>query len=86
MKVPNDPLSWLNRGLKINDELRQFSPERVEEILCIISLIQNYEKLKDDETKGYLTPKDSEDLKQLRNAKDNYDKLLKQIEGLNTSQ
>lgn len=86
MKVPNDPLSWFNRGLKINDELRQLSPERVEEVRRIISFIQRHEKLKNDENKGYLTHKDSEDLKQLNIADEKYTDLLKQIEGLNTSQ
>jgi hypothetical protein len=86
MKAQNDPLSWLNRGWKINEELRQLSPERVEEILSITLFLQRLEKLEDDEKKGNLTPKDSEILKQLKNANKNYYALLEKLKSLETSQ
>lgn len=86
MNAQNDPLSWLNRGWKINEELRQLSPERVEEILSITLFLQRLEKLEDDEKKGKLTPKDSKNLNQLKNAMNNYFELLEQIKSLETSQ
>jgi hypothetical protein len=86
MKAQDDFFSWVNRGVKINEKLRQLSPERVEEILSITLFIQRLEKLEDDEKKGNLTPKDSENLKQLKNVMNNYSELLKQIKSLETSQ
>jgi hypothetical protein len=86
MEVPNNPWSWGKRGLEINHELLQLSPERVEEIRRIISFMQRHEKLKDDETKGYLTPKDLEDLKQSNIAEEKYTDLLEQIKTLKSSQ
>lgn len=85
MKAQDDFLSWVNRGWKINDELRQLSPERVEEILCITLFIQRLEKLEDDANKGTLTPKESENLKPLKNAMKNYSELLDQIKSLEAS-
>jgi hypothetical protein len=86
MKAPNDTFSWLNRGWKINEELRQLSPERVEEILCVTLFLQRIQKLEDDENKGTLTPKDAGNLKHLKNAMNNYSELLEQIKSLETSQ
>ncbi|MEW6494693.1 MAG: hypothetical protein AB1589_19580 [Cyanobacteriota bacterium] len=85
MKAQDDLFSWLNRGRKINEELLQLSTEKVEEILCITLFLKHLQKLEDDANKGNLTPKDSENLKQLKNAKKNYSALLEQLKSLETS-
>ncbi len=79
MKAQDNFFSWVNRGLKINEELRQLSTERVEEIRHIISFLQRLHNLENDENKGTLTPKDSKNLKQLKKAMNNYSDLLNQI-------
>jgi hypothetical protein len=86
MKAQDDFFSWVNRGLKINDELRQLSPERVEDILCITLFLQRLQKLEGDENKGTLTPKDLKKLQQLKNVENNYSELVEQIKSLESFQ